>query len=662
MRVVIPGGCFALVGLSLFMYGSAIRPSVSPVRAAPAPTGKSFGGRPWNHGHWVMSISATPHGVRSEGINGLRLWNSDDGRLLYRLDHDGQAYSNPGQAHHLARTRTLFPDPGQQNQQPLWICDVIRSSDLEIVSSIERPLHQIQVALFPDSTVLALCYRDEFGQTLDLVEPQSGRTLHSRRLQVERSGTPMLQFSSDSRYLIVKQMDSDAAGHPFCTLHFVMVRGKPVPNDFPTRTIKPVYAVETTSDPDLLLILSDKVLFYQPVVGKTIHTMPWPEFTRAVCLSPDGKRLAAVCGDGQAYLYSVPDGIEVWRTDTNEGCLTAVSFSRDDREVLTGSQFGVVRKWDAASGREILPPATSPAAAGFCNAQGVVDCVAVSPDGQTIAIGHQFGAVTVIDVPTGKQTAVLNDEVHGPENLRYDIRAGFVAFTADGRRLLSSRGRNQPMGVINLWDTETLTLETTTEPYEHLVNDVQATRVWNQFASHSSGNVNLHASDGAVVASLEPEDVASLSYSWDGEFLSTVGKAVQIWDTANGGLVRELPLTGLPAPIAVSAASRTAVLADDVSLHIRNLDNNSLDHSVAFKRRSRVTRSVVLSPDGETIVVSQTGGRIGFWDLDGVKLGEIQPHTEDVTSLTWWPDGTALVTAGLDHRVCINDVRQFLSR
>ncbi len=68
-----------------------------------------------------------------------------------------------------------------------------------------------------------------------------------------------------------------------------------------------------------------------------------------------------------------------------------MAFSPDGKTVITGSEDGTARLWDASTGRPLGPPLTH---------QGAVRAVAFSPDGKTVITGSRDGTARLWDVAT----------------------------------------------------------------------------------------------------------------------------------------------------------------------------------------------------------------------------------------------------------------------
>ncbi len=120
-------------------------------------------------------------------------------------------------------------------------------------------------------------------------------------------------------------------------------------------------------------------------------------FVFSMAASPDGKTL--VCGTQDGYENrDHPAEITFWNTDgwtrresphvTSVGGIGTLQYSRDGRWLLGGGYDGILRAWDAATGKAA---ASWPPEAGA----GKINAVAFSPDGHSVAAARDNGAVLV---------------------------------------------------------------------------------------------------------------------------------------------------------------------------------------------------------------------------------------------------------------------------
>ena len=116
------------------------------------------------------------------------------------------------------------------------------------------------------------------------------------------------------------------------------------------------------------------------------------------------------------------------------GRVNAVVYSPDGRWLLTGSNDGTARLWDAASGRELR------SLKGYTSA---VMSVAFSPDGKRLASGSADNTVKVWDAQTGQQILTLKGHTN-------DVTG--VAFSPDSKRIVSGSADK----TVKVWDATQL--------------------------------------------------------------------------------------------------------------------------------------------------------------------------------------------------------------
>jgi WD40 repeat protein len=69
---------------------------------------------------------------------------------------------------------------------------------------------------------------------------------------------------------------------------------------------------------------------------------------------PDGSRMVTASDDGTARIWDAASGGEIRLLRGHDGEVRSASFSSDGRRIVTASEDRTARIWDAASGGEIM--------------------------------------------------------------------------------------------------------------------------------------------------------------------------------------------------------------------------------------------------------------------------------------------------------------------
>ena len=150
----------------------------------------------------------------------------------------------------------------------------------------------------------------------------------------------------------------------------------------------------------------------------------------AVAWSPDGCHILTGSDDGTARIWDATTGDNTL-TLTHTDPVNAVAWSPDGCHILTASWDGTARIWDATTGdNTLILTHTDP-----------VNAVAWSPDGHHILTGSYDGAACIWDATTGDNTLTLTTNSV--------IEA--VAWSPDGCHILTASGDRTAC----IWDATT---------------------------------------------------------------------------------------------------------------------------------------------------------------------------------------------------------------
>jgi hypothetical protein len=179
-----------------------------------------------------------------------------------------------------------------------------------------------------------------------------------------------------------------------------------------------------------------EVKVWDPDTGAELFSSADGSGFAAVAFSPDGRLLAAACGDHTVRVWHTAPWAPALTLRGHTDVVQGVAFAPDGRTLASAGADQVVRLWDLATGREAR------ALRGHTTA---VWGVTFSPDGQRLATAGQDQAVKIWDVVTGQEMLTLRT----PSPL-----VNGVAFSRDGRRL-AAVSRSTTV----VWDARPLTPE-----------------------------------------------------------------------------------------------------------------------------------------------------------------------------------------------------------
>ena len=314
--------------------------------------------------------------------------------------------------------------------------------------------------------------------------------------------------------------------------------------------------------------------------------------------------------------------VELLPTPLN-GRVMQVVCSGDGKKIAAASDAGMVKVWDASSGRELLTLSDI----------SYPGSVAFSPDSRYLAAPTADNKVRIWAANSGEEVLALEGDgrpMHG------------VAFTRDGRRLASSvwtmnqHGSipaNQPGG-IQVWDART--------------------------------------GRRLLSVSTPPGIIWALEFSPDGKLLAGAGsdKVIRLWDTCTGQ-VREL--TGHKQAVlclAFSPDGKRLVSGSGYSRLLRYpnpLPNKPPPGEVCMwevangevifteKEKQGSVLAVRFTPDGRWVASagaeSSVTIRRATWGAEADDVGWQVHHAGEISGLAFSPDGSRLITGGWDQAV-----------
>src|SRR5262245_5891015 len=317
------------------------------------------------------------------------------------------------------------------------------------------------------------------------------------------------------------------------------------------------------------------------------------------------------CPDGKParrdlYGDSLPEGA-IARLGTvrmrHGQIISGMTFSADGKSIIASDFYSGVHVWDVAEGREV---------GRYFEDDRYCHCLALSPDGRTLAVALGDLSVRLCDPASGREFGVLN----------FRDRLNSVVFSSDGSLLATGAGRE----AVQIWRTAT----------RQLVQTVA-------FDGHA-GRV-VFSSDGKVLA-------------------CATQNGIVLWDIAQAREVRQIrnepsSRRWLCAAFAAKGGPLAVWGYDDAS--IRLFDAGGAKEI----RRIRPAGSadlggdpwgwtsylfVSFSPNGKLLATCRDPGRIELWDVEnGKKMNTLVFDSgRRAPFMVFSPDGSKLASASSD--------------
>lgn len=308
--------------------------------------------------------------------------------------------------------------------------------------------------------------------------------------------------------------------------------------------------------------------------------------------------------------------------------VNSVSYSPDGKFIVTASRDRTIKIWDAQSGKELKTLEKNPT--NVRNATFTPDGkLVVSTTGEWNKKKKAWeGEIKFWDPETGKAIRSLTG--HSDQ-----IRA--MAFNSDGSKLVTA-GED---GTAVLWDVKEGKAIKTFSGHKEKILDVAITQDGSKIATCTAAEPGLPAADNKKKDKKDdkkapPKDEPS----------------IKIWDTGTG---KELQT------IRDSERDVTSVTfsPDGKTLAASNLDGEIVLYGMDGKKIREMKTpegiwSITFSNDGKFLAATGWNDTIKLFDVaSGKELFYRNGHERTVTTVTISPDGSRMVTAGIDQTIRI---------
>jgi WD40 repeat protein len=284
-------------------------------------------------------------------------------------------------------------------------------------------------------------------------------------------------------------------------------------------------------------------------------------YVYGVAFSPDGKALYSACRDGAARIICPVTGAVLATLDGGMARPHALALAPDGKTLAVGDESGAVHFWDVAARKRARVLALRNTS---------VCALAYAPDGQTLAVGNE-SRVALVHAADGTFFRKL---AFG--GLPYSL-----AFSPDGRRLAACGFGSRD---VRLWDA------------------ADPDRSWT-LAGHD-------------------EDVQAVAFSPDGRTLASGGRDGQVilWDAADGKLRQSLTFDAGVTALAFAPNGHWLAVgqADRGTVRVWSLTQNC-ERAVLSSPSEGGVYALAFSPGSRRLALGAgaflTLGEVLVWDL-----------------------------------------------
>ncbi len=323
----------------------------------------------------------------------------------------------------------------------------------------------------------------------------------------------------------------------------------------------------------------------------------------------------------------------------HEDFATAVCFTPDDRQLVSGGYDKNLRVWDVATGE---------CTGIFSGHEDYISCLDVSFDGRFAASGSGDGSIRIWDIQKGICLSVLEG---------HDKAIASLRFTPDGQKIISA-GKDKK---IHIWSCQTWKPTGFLNGHENLVNSVAVSHDGKYLVSGAWDNTvrlwDMESQKCLWISSAHSEHVRCVAISPDGSKIASGSddRSARIWNL-QGECLAILPHDSIVFSILFSHDGKKIVTGDYGVLSVWNLETFQCEMAVRGHESSIFCLS--MSQDNHRVVSCSSDKTIRIWDIrsKGYIL-HLASHSKIINSFNLSENAQRAITASRDNTLMLWDTR-----
>ncbi|TEB33393.1 WD40 repeat-like protein [Coprinellus micaceus] len=370
-----------------------------------------------------------------------------------------------------------------------------------------------------------------------------------------------------------------------------------------------------------------------------------------VAMSPDGERIASGSRDGLVRIWDAQSGKQIITLKGHTGQISSAVFAGNGTQIASGSGDGSIRVWDVRTAE--LEMKLQPDGHG-----GSVTSVAFSKDGKLLVSGGADNLVRVWSTSTGQEQTILRGHTE---------YISCVALTPDSTQVISGSWD----GTVRMWGVavgeEHWVARSPTNINVSRVYSVtlSSNGVWIASGLHNGSIQVLDRRTGTVAMLLRGHTghVRSVAFSGDGSRIVSGAQdaAICVWDMTTGRKLRVLHGHSSYVMSVIFSGDGGRVISGSLDNSVRvwdaegSAEQDGEGLSARWQGHGGAVQSVAFSGDGTRIVTGSRDKSVRVWDVSSGERLIVLDHADEVNSAMFSADGTRVVSGSRDASVCVWD-------